>query len=143
MDITTTIIDLPGSSGAIDNNDISINVDSAPPTILFDQTAYPDSSLSVEESDLLNRVKVTLQINDAVGMQSGDLQVAWVFKRGGSVISPISLGTLPLVTDQTQLDIYHGELDMTQSLTTKLIDGDYVEFWVVSTDRAGNQVNGR
>ena len=142
MDITTTIIDLPGSSGAIDNNDISINVDSAPPTILFDQTAYPDSSLSVEESDLLNRVKVTLQINDAVGMQSGDLQVAWVFKRGGSVISPISLGTLPLVTDQTQLDIYNGELDMTQSLTTKLIDGDYVEFWVVSTDRAGNPVNG-
>ena len=31
---------------------------------------------------------------------------------------------------------------MHQSLTTTLIDGDYAEFWVVSTDRAGNQVNG-
>ena len=31
---------------------------------------------------------------------------------------------------------------MTQSLTTQLIDGDFAEFWVVSTDRAGNPVNG-
>ena len=142
MEIVTTVIDTPGASGSYENNDISITVDSAAPTILFDQTAYPDSSLSVEESDLMNRVKVTLQINDAVGMQAGDIQVAWVFKRGGSVISPVSFGTLPLIADQVQFDIYQGELDMTQSLTTKLIDGDFAEFWVVSTDRAGNPVNG-
>ena len=43
----------------------------------------------------MNRVKVTLQINDAVGMQTGDIQVAWVFKRGGSVISPVSFGLCP------------------------------------------------
>ena len=142
MGISTMVIDTPGSSGSVENTDISIVVDSAAPTILFDQTAYPDSSLSVEESDLLNRVKVTLQINDAVGMQAGDLEVAWVFKRGGSVISPVSFGTLPLIADQVQFDIYQGEIDMSQSLTTKLIDGDFAELWVVSTDRAGNPVNG-
>ena len=142
MGISTMVIDTSGSSGSVGNTDISIVVDSAAPTILFDQTAYPDSSLSVEESDLLNRVKVTLQINDAVGMQAGDLEVAWVFKRGGSVISPVSFGTLPLIADQVQFDIYQGEIDMSQSLTTKLIDGDFAELWVVSTDRAGNPVNG-
>ena len=44
----TTVTDTPQSSGSFENNDISITVDSAAPTILFDQTAYPDSSLSVE-----------------------------------------------------------------------------------------------
>ena len=142
MEIGTSVIDPPGAGGSLGNNDISITVDSAAPTILFDQTAYPDSSLSVEESDELDRVKITLQINDAVGMQQGDLEVAWVFKRGGDVISQVSFGSIPLIADQPQFDIYQGEVDMHQSLTTTLIDGDYAEFWVVSTDRAGNQVNG-
>ena len=44
------------------------------------------------------------------------------------MISPVSFGTLPLIADQVQFDIYQGELDMTQSLTTKLIDGDFASF---------------
>ena len=142
MDITTNVVNAPGSAISSENTGTSITVDSSAPTILFDQTAYPDSSLSVEESDRLNRVKVTLQISDSVGMQQGDLEVAWIFKRGNDPLGAEGSGFLPLILDQEQFDVYQGELDMGSLVNTKLVDGDYILFWVVSTDRAGNGVNG-
>lgn len=142
MDVTTNVVNAPGSAISSENTGTSITVDSSAPTILFDQTAYPDSSLAVEESDRLNRVKVTLQISDSVGMQQGDLEVAWVFKRGNDPLGAEGIGYLPLILDQEQFDVYQGELDMVSLVNTKLVDGDYILFWVVSTDRAGNGVNG-
>ena len=142
MDVITNIVNAPGSAISSENTGTSITVDSSAPTILFDQTAYPDSSLSVEESDRLNRVKVTLQISDSVGMQQGDLEVAWIFKRGNDPLGAEGSGSIPLILDQEQFDVYQGELDMGYLVNTKLVDGDYILFWVVSTDRAGNGVNG-
>ncbi|MFL2954674.1 MAG: hypothetical protein ACJZ56_04455, partial [Candidatus Thalassarchaeaceae archaeon] len=142
MDVATNVVNAPGSAISSENTGTTITVDSSAPTILFDQTAYPDSSLSVEESDRLNRVKVTLQISDSVGMQQGDLEVAWVFKRGNDPLGAEGSGFIPLILDQEQFDVYQGELDMGSLVNTKLVDGDYILFWVVSTDRAGNEVNG-
>ena len=75
------------SGGSSENSDYSIVVDSRSPTALFDQLQYPDSPLTIIESDMVDDVKVTVTMNDQVGMQDGPLQVSWVYMRGNSPVT--------------------------------------------------------
>ncbi|GIS49331.1 MAG: hypothetical protein Ct9H90mP23_0030 [Methanobacteriota archaeon] len=80
-DVTTTVLNVPGMGTTSTNTDGKITVDSKSPTVLFDQMNYPDSSLTVLESDLLEEVLVSLTIVDEIGMPDSDLEVAWIYLR--------------------------------------------------------------
>jgi len=68
MGLTTTVLNVPGEGSSGSNSDAQVTVDSKSPTVLFDQTNYPDSSLTVLESDLLEEVLVTVTIVDEIGL---------------------------------------------------------------------------
>ena len=68
MAISLSVLNVPGLGGSTANSDYSIVVDSRPPTALFDQLKYPDSSLTIIESDMVDDVKVTVTMNDQIGI---------------------------------------------------------------------------
>ena len=154
MAVTTSIINMPGQGVVIENGNSKITVDSISPTLLFDQMTYPESSLTVLESDLLGEVLVTVTTVDEIGMPEGDLQVAWVFMRGNTPVSGTeATGELRMINDgietQDGEEIYTGRQVFQDSLDFRPIladfeieEGDRIMFWVTSTDRAGNEIQG-
>ena len=131
--------------------------DSKDPTLLFDPLLYPDSSLTILESDLISDVFVTVTTVDELGMQDGPLDVAWVFLRSGSPVAGsentgqltlISVGDRDRVDPETGLpdpdikDVYQGYIDFTPLNGMTIEKNDKIYFWVTSTDKAGNPVNG-
>ena len=144
MGLATSILNLPGQGVSAINEDAQVTVDSISPTVLFDQTNYPDSSLTTLESDLLEEVLVTVTIVDEIGMSDDDLQVAWVFLRNNlPVAGTEDTGGLPLIIDDDGRDIFQGKLDFTPALDGfDVTNGDRILFWVTSTDRAGNEIQG-
>ena len=144
MGLTTTVLNVPGEGSSGSNSDAQVTVDSKSPTVLFDQTNYPDSSLTVLESDLLEEVLVTVTIVDEIGLPDEDLQVAWVFLRNNlPVAGTEDSGGLAMLIDDEGRDIFQGKLDFTPALEGfKIENGDRILFWVTSTDRAGNEIQG-
>jgi len=154
MHVTTSIINIPGQGVVIENGNSKITVDSISPTLLFDQMTYPESSLTVLESDLLGEVLVTVTTVDEIGMPEGDLQVAWVFMRGNTPVSGTeATGELRMINDgietQDGEEIYTGRQVFQDTLDLRPIladfeieEGDRIMFWVTSTDRAGNEIQG-
>ena len=69
MVVSLNVLNVPGLGGSTANSDYSIVVDSRAPTALFDQLKYPASSLTIIESDMVDDVKVTVTMNDQIGMQ--------------------------------------------------------------------------
>ena len=144
MGLTTSVLNLPGQGVSTINEDAQVTVDSISPTVLFDQTNYPDSSLTTLESDLLEEVLVTVTIIDEIGMSDDDLEVAWVFLRNNlPVAGTEDIGALSLIIDDDGRDIFQGKLDFTPALEGfEVANGDRILFWVTSTDRAGNEIQG-
>ncbi len=144
MDVTTTVLNVPGFGTTSTNTDGKVTVDSKSPTVLFDQMNYPDSSLTVLESDLLEEVLVSLTIVDEIGMPDEDLEVAWIFLRDNQPVAGTEdTGSLRMLFSEDGRDIFQGSLDFTPNLEGFTIEeGDRIMFWVTSTDRAGNEVQG-
>jgi hypothetical protein len=143
MNVETEVLNLPGLGLSDINSDASVTVDSKSPTVLFDQSNYPDSSLVLLESDLINDVLVTVTMVDEIGMNEGPLQVSWVVLRSGvAVAGSENTGELTMIDDGESKDIYQSRIDFTPLNGMTIEQGDQIAFWVTSTDRAGNQVTG-
>ena len=143
MNVQTEIVNLPGLGVSDINSDASVTVDSKSPTVLFDQSTYPDSSLVLLESDLINDVLVTVTMVDEIGMNEGPLDVAWVILRSGvAVAGSENTGQLVMIEEGESKDIYQSKIDFTPLNGMAIEQGDQIAFWVTSTDKAGNTVTG-
>ena len=149
MDVSLKVLNVPGLGSSSENSDYSIVVDSRAPTALFDQLKYPDSSLTIIESDLVDDVKVTVTMNDQIGMEDGPLQVSWVYMRSNSPITGTEdSGELQLIEEGDRSsssewsDVYQSSLDLTPKNGMSIEAGDSISFWITSTDKSGNQVSG-
>ena len=112
--LTTTLLNTPGLSQSVPNSDATATVDTKRPTALFDLVNYPDSSLTVLETDKLDEVLVTITIVEEIGMIYGPLQVSWVFERNGQPISGTeSNGEISWLSSNDGRHVYQGELDFT------------------------------
>ena len=141
--LTTSLIGTPGSSYSVSNSDATATVDTKPPTALFNVEKYPDSSLTVIETDSMNSVTVTITINEEIGMNYGPLQVSWAFQRNGQIIPGTEeIGEIPWYSSTEGVHVYQGEIDFRPTLEFNIEDGDKVSFWITSTDKAGNEVAG-
>ena len=118
-------------------------VDSKSPQVLFNIAEYPDSSLTILDSDMLDDVTVTVTMVDEIGMVDGPLQVAWVYVRdNGPVAGTETTGELMMITDGDTNDVYQAILDLNPLNSMTIESGDYIWFWVTSTDRSGNEIIG-
>jgi len=143
MPVSTEVLNVPGLGSSDINDDASVTVDSKAPTVLFDQSAYPDSSLVLLESDLISDVLVTVTMVEEIGMIEGPLDVAWVVLRSGTAVAGSeNTGQLTMIDDGEDRDIYQGYIDFTPLNGMSIEQGDQIAFWVTSTDRAGNKVTG-
>ena len=143
MTLTTSLIGTPGASVAIENSEASVTVDTSPPTALFNLDAFPDSSLTLIETNLIGDIPVTVTIVEAIGMVDGPLQVSWEYSRGGQVIAGTeSSGELAWISSSDGKHIYQGQLDFTPEVEMRIEEGDQIAFWITSTDKAGNPVIG-
>ena len=149
MGVSVNVENVPGLGSSTANEDYSVVVDSRSPTALFDQITYPDSSLTIIESDMVDNVKVTVTINDEVGMQDGPLQVSWVYLRGNSPVAGTEdSGELVMISEGDRsssanwADVYQSRLDLTPNNDMRIEAGDAIAFWVTSTDKAGNEISG-
>jgi hypothetical protein len=143
MAVQTDVLNMRGEGSSVTNSDVSITVDSKSPTALFDQMAYPDSSLTIIESDLVDDVTVTITMNDEIGMEDGPLQVAWYYLRGGiQVAGTEDTGELQLISEGDGSSVYQAHIDFTPLNSMKIEQGDQIAFYVTSTDKAGNEVSG-
>jgi len=143
MPVSTEVLNVPGLGSSDINEDASVTVDSKAPTVLFDQSAYPDSSLVLLESDLISDVLVTVTMVEEIGMIEGPLDVAWVVLRSGTAVAGSeNTGQLTMIDDGEDRDVYQGYIDFTPLNGMSIEQGDQIAFWVTSTDRAGNKVTG-
>ena len=143
MPVSTEVLNVLGGGSSDINSDASVTVDSKAPTVLFDQSIYPDSSLVLLESDLINDVFVTVTMVDEIGMIEGPLDVAWVILRSGAAVAGSeNTGQLTMIDDGVNKDVYQGYIDFTPLNGMSIEQGDQIAFWVTSTDRAGNVVTG-
>ncbi|MDP6920347.1 MAG: hypothetical protein QF709_00310, partial [Candidatus Thalassarchaeum sp.] len=143
MVVTTSVLNVPGSGSSLPNSDISVIVDSKAPQALFNLADYPDSSLTILDSDLLGDVTVTVTMVDEIGMMDGPLQVSWVYVRSnGPVAGTEASGELVMIIDDDTNDVYQSELDLNPLNDMRVEAGDYLWFWITSTDKSGNEIIG-
>jgi len=141
--LTTSLIGTPGSSYSVSNSDASATIDTKSPTALFDVEQYPDSSLTVIETNSMKSVPVTITINEEIGMNYGPLQVSWAFQRNGQLVpGSEDNGEIPWYSSTEGVHVYKGDIDFSPSAEFNINDGDKVALWITSTDKAGNEVAG-
>ena len=144
MTVSTQVLNVPGSGSSVQNTDASVTVDSKPPQALFDIIDYPDSSLTLLDSDLLGDVTVTVTMVDEIGMMDGPLQVSWVFVRSNNAIAGTEdSGELTMIIDGDTNDVYQSSLDLNPKNDMRIEAGDYIWFWITSTDKSGNEIIGQ
>ncbi len=144
MPVTTYVLNVPGSGSSVSNSDASVTVDSKSPQALFNLADYPDSSLTLLDSDLLGDVTVTVTMVDEIGMMDGPLQVSWVYVRSNNPIAGTEdSGELSLIIDGETNDIYQSSLDLNPMNDMRIEAGDYIWFWITSTDKSGNEIIGQ
>ena len=145
MLLTASLLNTPGNSHSVENQDASITVDTASPTALFNLNDFPDSSLTVIETNSIDSVTVTVTIVEEIGMFDGPLEVSWEFTRDGQPIPGTEdSGELPWISslEEDGKHIYQGQLDFTPVIDFEFQEGDKVSFWISSTDKAANPVIG-
>ena len=143
MVITTNVHNIPGLGTSGSNTDMSVVVDSKAPQVLFNIVEYPNSSLTLLDSDTISEVLITVTMVDEIGMNDGPLQVSWVFVRDNSPVPGTEdSGELAMISDGETNDVYQSTLDMVPQNAMNLETGDYVWFWVTSTDMSGNEIIG-
>ena len=141
--LTTSLLNTPGQSHSVENTEASATVDTKSPTALFNLDQYPESSLTVIETDSMDDVLVTITIMEEIGMNYGPLQVSWVFQRNGqSIPGTEASGEIQWYSSEDGVHVYQGMLDFTPVLEFNIEEGDKVSFWITSTDKAGNSVLG-
>ena len=141
--LTTSILNTPGNSHSVSNTDASVTVDTQSPTVLFNVEQFPDSSLTVIETDSLDDVKVTVTILEEIGLNYGPLQVSWEYQRSGQPVAGTQdSGELEWVSTTEERHIYQGQMDFRPNQEFSIREGDRMAFWVTSTDKAGNSVKG-
>ena len=144
MPVSTTVLNVPGSGSSVPNSDASVTVDSKSPQALFNLADYPDSSLTILDSDLLGDVTVTVTMVDEIGMMDGPLQVSWVFVRSNNPIAGTEdSGELSMIIDGDTNDVYQSSLDLNPQNDMRIESGDYIWFWITSTDKSGNEIIGQ
>ena len=140
---TTSVLNVPGSGSSMSNSDVSVIVDSKAPQALCNLADYPDSSLTILDSDMLADVTVTVTMVDEIGMMDGPLQVSWVYVRSnGPVAGTEATGELVMIIDDATNDVYQSELDLNPLNDMRVEAGDYLWFWITSTDKSGNEIIG-
>jgi hypothetical protein len=143
MAVTTSVLNVPGLGSSIVNSDASVIVDSKAPQALFNLADYPDSSLTILDSDMLGDVTVTVTMVDEIGMMDGPLQVSWVYVRANAPVAGTeATGELTMIIDDDTNDVYQSALDLNPLNDMKVESGDYLWFWITSTDKSGNQIIG-
>jgi len=143
MPVTTSVLNIPGLGSSADNSDSSIVVDSKPPQALFNLAEYPDSSLTILDSDMIGDVTVTVTMVDEIGMTDGPLQVSWVYIRSNNPVPGTeATGELSMIIDGDTEDVYQSRLDMTPLNGMDIEPGDHIWFWITSTDKSGNEIIG-
>ena len=143
MPVTTSVLNVPGLGSSMSNSDASVIVDSKAPQALFNLADYPDSSLTILDSDRLADVTVTVTMVDEIGMMDGPLQVSWVYVRdNGPVAGTEVTGELTMIIDDATNDVYQSPLDLNPINGMKIESGDYLWFWITSTDKSGNEIIG-
>jgi hypothetical protein len=143
MEVTTSVLNVPGVGSMVSNSDMSVIVDSKSPQVLFNILEYPDSSLTLLDSDMMSQVQVTVTMVDEIGMDDGPLQVSWVYVRDNAPVPGTEdSGELPLITDGDFNDVYQFTLDLMPKNGMELEPGDYIWFWIMSTDKSGNEIVG-
>jgi len=143
MSVSTSVLNIPGAGYSEANSDLSVVVDSKPPQALFNMADYPDSSLTILDSDLIGDVTVTVTMVDEIGMTEGPLQVSWVYIRANAPISDTEdSGELSMIIDGDTNDVYQSIIDMTPANGMKIEPGDQIWFWITSTDKSGNEIIG-
>jgi len=143
MPVTTTVLNVPGLGSSMSNSDASVIVDSKAPQALFNLADYPDSSLTILDSDRLADVTVTVTMVDEIGMMDGPLQVSWVYVRdNGPVAGTEVTGELTMIIDDATNDVYQSPLDLNPINGMNIESGDYLWFWITSTDKSGNEIIG-
>ena len=144
MAVSTYVLNVPGSGSSVPNSDASVTVDSKSPKALFNLADYPDSSLTLLDSDLLGDVTVTVTMVDEIGMIEGPLQVSWVYVRSNNPVAGTEdSGELSLIIDGETNDIYQSSLDLNPMNDMRIEAGDYIWFWITSTDKSGNEIIGQ
>jgi hypothetical protein len=143
MTVTTSVLNVPGLGSSIVNSDASVIVDSKAPQALFNIADYPDSSLTILDSDMLGDVTVTVTMVDEIGMMDGPLQVSWVYVRANAPVAGTeATGEMTMIIDDDTNDVYQSALDLSPLNDMKVESGDYLWFWITSTDKSGNQIIG-
>ena len=143
MTVTTIVLNVPGAGSSGVNSDASVVVDSKSPQVLFNMAEYPDSSLTILDSDMLDDVTVTVTMVDEIGMVDGPLQVAWVYVRDNAPVPGTEVtGELVMISDGDTNDVYQSLLDLNPLNGMRVESGDYIWFWVTSTDKSGNEIVG-
>ena len=66
--LTTSLIGVPGNAHSVEDSQASVTVDTKPPTALFNVEAYPDSSLTVIETNNMDSVTVTITIIEELSL---------------------------------------------------------------------------
>ena len=144
MTVSTQVLNVPGSGTSVQNTDASVTVDSKAPQALFNLADYPDSSLTLLDSDLLGDVTVTVTMVDEIGMIDGPLHVSWVFVRSNNAIAGTEdSGELTMIIDGDTNDVYQSSLDLNPKNDMRIEAGDYIWFWITSTDKSGNEIIGQ
>ena len=151
MEVTTSVHNVPGLGSSVSNGDMSVIVDSKAPQVFFDILEYPDSSLTLLDSDMLSQVLVTVTMVDEIGMNDGPLQVSWVLVRNNLAIPGTEdSGELMMITDGDTNDVYQSTLDMVpvNGMDLESVDENgnmityYIWFWITSIDKSGNEIIG-
>tara|TARA_B100000470_G_scaffold165497_1_gene130146 strand:- start:80 stop:961 length:882 start_codon:yes stop_codon:yes gene_type:complete len=92
---------------------------------------------------MLGDVTVTVTMVDEIGMMDGPLQVSWVYVRAnGPVAGTEATGELTMIIDDDTNDVYQSALDLSPLNDMTVESGDYLWFWITSTDKSGNQIIG-
>ena len=143
MVVSTKVLNIPGLGSSVTNSDYSIVVDSKAPQALFNLAEYPDSSLTILDSDLLGEVTVTVTMVDEIGMTDGPLQVSWVYVRANNPVPGTeTTGELSMIIDGDSEDVYQSILDMNPVNGDDVQTGDQIWFSIISTDKSGNEIVG-
>ena len=141
MPIKLSLFDSPGLSYSLENSEYSIIVDTISPSAVFNPDQYPESSLQVIDSNDLDSIPVTVTIIENLGMKDGPLQVAWELERNNQPVQDTKTFTeLNLVSVADGKLIYSDNLDFS-SIESTFIEGDKISFWIISTDKSGNEIN--
>ena len=136
--VTLEIINIPGQGGTIVNTNITLSIDSTPPTVEF-----PTGILTTIETDRMTAVDVRVNIVESGGINEDGITLHWTFRRNGlNLPGSHESVTLEFISRSGDIWVFSSSVDMRPQDGFKFQDGDQIVVWVEGSDLAGNQVFG-